>query len=1221
MDIKLAKSPVIPSKTYSGRMEDIFHDSSRTFLGTGPKQAALNYLGASDDDALELFGFDLTEKSGSKGFYIASLLTIFNIIFHSFPTLRNDGRNILYEGIENNQKCAFPIDLDLNTDLTGLEPDDNCDSYLLSVVECIQNAFHNFFSIKIGLPNWIITRSPYSFKKSKHSYHLTLVGYVFDNINEIKIFVKELDAASLGIDLSIYRVGCLRLMGSTKKGQQRPLLPYELTNSEGNRSLMPCDFPSPFDYFKATTVLHNNDAYVPVTIPGQLRIKHTGGPAPIVSGTLRPRDFVEQSGPLAVYVEVPFALLETAILSLSTNRAEQRDDWCYTIWAIFIVSHHNSYLENGQNLAHRFSQQSAKYEHAAVEKLWHTANLKGFNWPSIRNWLRGDNRELWNTLRKDNEYKRFMSTDMSSTYRKQYLPQVEQYRDVVTDVVEYHAPAVTPFDLEANHCVIEHAAMGTSKTARYIELILSGKYRSVLLLVNRQTLCRAAIHRLNYAIRQHMGVYNPHQLFRDYRRPEEVRDPFEIPDDDLDEAFALTIPDTSVFLVDTSDEEDKEEEGEGEGGEEEEGEEEEGVDDDDHDEPVSSPQIKDYLMSAKRLVVQMESCHKIAGRKFDLVIADECESDIYQFSSSTMKRLKDSSSAFFHLLKDAGKLLFLDAFPSDRQFLLLKHLDFPKGTHICYRHNSWKPTGRTAVEIEAPSSQSKKKLMFDAIRHKLKVGKRVVLFTTSLACGKQLVKFIMKEFEDDKKIAFYNKFTDNMVRDRHFDDVDKWWLDVDILIYTPVLLAGVSFNIKNHFHCLFVWAYSESSHVRDMLQAAGRVRHFEIETMFYALDFQNAHSKRSLPLTLDAVKASVDAQGCLIKRYNEHTTQDMPVTHINPLGALLGTLDVCPDMDGPDFTPEHQERIMESMRKLYYARKMENAPAWLLDIHVRNKWEEYLTHNPRSFQTVFEDYLKLAGWEREGCLTEQDVINWENSMRTEVGRRRRPKSRLPPLEISRKYSDIPILKALEYENCRRRQARGTSNQVENLAMERYWFDNFIAVRLGTEEAQEAVFDEMVDDSRKKQIMINLFYEENCTGDELALRTLDRNPFAETTDTLPTILKLLKQLCSELGLRSTHDFEGSFTSTLLEEKLTVLQPIVKDLVDIMHLPASKSKDVVKNCSANIDIVFKRFSGTCLKSECSRSRANNRVRNYVYRINCMEKLSEFLRNVIELCSPVV
>ncbi len=40
-----------------------------------------------------------------------------------------------------------------------------------------------------------------------------------------------------------------------------------------------------------------------------------------------------------------------------------------------------------------------------------------------------------------------------------------------------------------------------------------------------------------------------------------------------------------------------------------------------------------------------------------------------------------------------------------------------------------------------------------------------------------------------------------------------------------------------------------------------------------------------------------------------------------------------------------------------------------MDIHVRNTWEEFLTHNPVSFKIVFEDFLKLAGWQRAGVLT------------------------------------------------------------------------------------------------------------------------------------------------------------------------------------------------------------------------------------------------------------
>ena len=551
-----------------------------------------------------------------------------------------------------------------------------------------------------------------------------------------------------------------------------------------------------------------------------------------------------------------------------------------------------------------------------------------------------------------------MFPDMSAIYRQQYLPHVDQFRDVISEVIEYDAPAVPPFDLDTNHCVIEHSGLGTRKTQRYVELVLSGKYRSILLLVNRQTLTRASIQRLNYAIREHMGCFNPALAFRDYRRPDEVRDPFEEADDYTDLQTALRLPDPSVFIPDFDEEDEEkstwEDENDTEGGED--------------DMQKDCLGRGSHLMTVKRLVMQMESCHKIAGRKFDLIIADECESDIYQFSSTTMKRLKDSSLAFFQLLQDAGKILFLDAFPTDRQFLLLKHLAFRQDKRICYRHNSWLPLGRKAVEIEALTSKLKKTLMFDAIREKLESGKCVAVFITSRACGLQLVRFIRTHFTDTKEVAFYDSYMDSRVRDRDFDNVDKWWSDLDLLIYTPVLLAGVSFNMRNHFHCIFVWAYSQSSHVRDIIQAAGRIRHLEIETMFYALDCEKAHSNRSLPLTYDGVKASITARGELIKRYHEKESNNMPVTHVNPIGELLGTLDDCPDRDGPDFTEEHQNKIMESMWKLYFARKMEQAPAWLLDIHVRNKWEQYLTHNPRSFQTVFEDFLKLAGWQRDGCL-------------------------------------------------------------------------------------------------------------------------------------------------------------------------------------------------------------------------------------------------------------
>ena len=1196
-----------------------FKEPSRTF----PRKAtALEYIAESDDDSLQLFAFDSSDVSGPKGFYAASLQTIFKTIYLNFPVLRKDGRNILYEGIENHQACALAIDLDLKTSETHLESEDSCDQILLQVIDRIQKGFKDLFSVEITIKNWLVTNSPYSFEKRKHSYHFLLTGYAFSNIDDVGLFIKEIDAADLGIDLAIYRVGCLRVVGCSKKGQDRPLTPYKVMNTEGGRTLLPHDFETPFDYFKASTVLHV-EGYAQITIPDELQLKHRQRTRMALPHSLLEKEKTpheQEAGTGAdhsQYFEVPFDFLRSVIDALDARRADDYEMWCEVVWAIFVVSRHNSYLTDGVELAHDFSKRSNRYCRHAVNDKWEHALPHGLNWPSIRSWLRQDNKAVWSSMRTHKTFRKFMFRDMSATYRQQYLPHVDQYRDVITDVVEYQATAVPPFDLDNNHCVIEHSSMGTRKTQRYVELVLSGKYRSILLLVNRQTLTRASIQRLNYAIREHMGIFDPSKLFRDYRRAEEVKDPFEIPDEtslDISDNHSISrIPEPSVFLSDTNDEDETWDEVEDA----------DAFDDSDGQDTDEGFCIAhlgrgNHLMSVKRLVMQMESCHRIAGRKFDLVIADECESDIYQLSSNTMKRLKDSATAFYQILKDAGKILFLDAFPSDRQFLLLRHLDFPKTTPITYRHNTWMPSGRKAVEIDAETTLLKRKLMFEAIRSKLKSGKRVAVFTTSRAWGLELVKFITQHFDGKKVIAFYDKLTDSRIRDRDFDNVDKWWMDIDLLIYTPVLLAGVSFNVKAYFHCLFIWAYSQSSHVRDIIQAAGRIRHFEIETMFYALDCEKAQGNRGLPLTYDGVKAGVDAQGELIKRYHNTTSVIMPVTHVDTIGKLIGDLRSCPKLNSPECQPEHRQKIEETLCKLQYTIAMEDMPAWLLDVHVRNKWEQYLAHNPKSFQAVFEDFLKLAGWEREGTLTEQDIINWENSMRVETGRRRKPASRVPLPDISRKYADIPVLTSYQFEECKKRQARGTTREIENLALERYWFDSCIATTLGREEAKEAVFNEMLDDSKKKQIMINLYCEENCKTDELASRALLNNPYPETTDSLPTILKLLRKLCQELGLKSSHDFQGSFLSTVLLEKQTILQPIVKDLIDIMHLGQSTAKEPVIAMASDLNRIFKFFCAGTLNVTRTRffDERGKRCSLRKYEIGVIEEDKHFVLKTLQI-----
>ena len=865
------------------------------------KLEAIQFIAGSERDDLHVFAKDLEtddpKYKACKEHPVSTIEDIFERIFHgNFPAPAAPG-SYFYEYIHAHDRVAYAIDFDLPTEDVSLD----CGPILLDLIErvCVLNK--RLFNIDTNVSNWIITKSPFCPTKRKHSFHLHQVGFYFDNVAQAKCFTNELGAEDLGVDESIYRVGCLRLMGCTKFGQSRPLMPFQLVSPDGLKSLLPEDFPSQFDYFKAATMKFNTEGCQHIVLPQEVvakQFKKSQKFEKITREPLKASEPMDASEQICHY-NIPLELLQQVVRAFSPGRAEDRSSWCNVVWAISVISRQNDYADAGLTLADAFSRNSTeKYSAQAVKKLFIEARTKGYGWPSLRGCLWEDDNDLWRTFRNDPRYKYLMMPDKRHLYREQYMPHVDRFRDIVTDVIEYESPHVPPYDLKKFKCIVDGAPPGTGKTLQYSKVILSGDYKAVLIVVNRQTLTRASLQRINRVICEHMGHFDPTALFRDYRKPDEVYDPW-IPHEEV--IRDLPKKDFPDFLSDDDEEAQAEAEIEAEAR----------LEAADIAEAEAEAERerkivhKTSLMDVPFLVIQVESLHRIAGRKFDLVIFDECESDLYQLSSPTMKRLKATSMSLFGIVRDAKKLLFLDAFVSDRTFILLQHIGFAPGTPICYRQNSWLPTGRKAIEIIADTTPAKRKLFIEAIASKLKAQQRVVLFTASRSFGMGLVTRVRKRFGESKKILFYERNFDGKLKDKHFDDVDRYWADVDLLIYTPVLLAGVSFNQYDHFNCIFVWGYSQSCHVRDMMQAACRVRHFQTQTMYYALDFKNAHSKRGLPVTLESVQADLRSRQNVIEKYHEQDKdEDMPggSTYVDPLGKLAFDLAAGPDPSGPHFT-------------------------------------------------------------------------------------------------------------------------------------------------------------------------------------------------------------------------------------------------------------------------------------------------------------------------------
>ena len=98
----------------------------------------------------------------------------------------------------------------------------------------------------------------------------------------------------------------------------------------------------------------------------------------------------------------------------------------------------------------------------------------------------------------------------------------------------------------------------------------------------------------------------------------------------------------------------------------------------------------------KNLVIQLESLHKIDKNSFDVIILDECESILKQFSSTTMKKPIDVFNTLQAQISCASKVIFADAFFSNRSLNYVKSFD----EKITFIKNNTAPDVRDAVEIE-----------------------------------------------------------------------------------------------------------------------------------------------------------------------------------------------------------------------------------------------------------------------------------------------------------------------------------------------------------------------------------------------------------------------------------------------------------------------------------------------------------------------------------------
>jgi hypothetical protein len=261
-----------------------------------------------------------------------------------------------------------------------------------------------------------------------------------------------------------------------------------------------------------------------------------------------------------------------------------------------------------------------------------------------------------------------------------------------------------------------------------------------------------------------------------------------------------------------------------------------------------------------RLIIQVESLFRIQMNyqpdPIDLLILDEVESIFEQFNSGLHKKFNVNFAIFKWMISTAKYVICMDANVSDRTYNTLKNL---RPNHQTFFH--WNTFKRAAEDKYYFCSD--RNLWMSKLFELLDKNNKVVIPINSYGEAATIEEVLRGKYKD-KKIKLYSSKTSASEKNKHFSDVHTYWSELDILIYTPTVSAGISYELE-HFDVTFGYFTDKSCTVESCRQMLGRIRN--IKAYYIYLCGQG----NALPIdTKDIKKQLYDSRTNLYKKLDNN---------------------------------------------------------------------------------------------------------------------------------------------------------------------------------------------------------------------------------------------------------------------------------------------------------------------------------------------------------------
>ena len=257
-----------------------------------------------------------------------------------------------------------------------------------------------------------------------------------------------------------------------------------------------------------------------------------------------------------------------------------------------------------------------------------------------------------------------------------------------------------------------------------------------------------------------------------------------------------------------------------------------------------------------RIMVQCESLHRINPIPYDMLILDEVQSVLQQmFSHGTHRHIMRSWAILEHMIKSARIVVCMDAHIDQSTIDLITQIR--GGSSILHINNAVPRMSRHKI-IEKKSSA------VAMIMSLLEQGQHVVVPSASCSLAEKIFAMAKKAYPQ-KSIKIYTSKTPEDIKAIDFADVNTSWAGHDLLIFTPTVLAGLSYTRCDYHVAVCLWN-DNSVDIFGSLQMMGRVRDIATGIYYHYISERGAE----LPETPDTLLEYI------IESYENFVREDGP---------------------------------------------------------------------------------------------------------------------------------------------------------------------------------------------------------------------------------------------------------------------------------------------------------------------------------------------------------